>query len=252
MSEPKWDLGWPTVDYRAVLRGAEVTVSFKPYIAYDLKKYLDEEYANRRTYSAEFIESTVVGDSPEATAFFQKYFVGAKDLIRASDGLPGPKENNKIMEWIAAKMPWYRPSFIKTCIGGFADEAYEKDEGEDFFSLDPVDKVRLKQYIYVPEMGDFATVVMTHVMKLTSAHHLLFQQATSKSKLHRKKGYFETPVNHDLIEQIYNQAIERIDNMALDGKDCLPENKDQWASLVPYWHKLAVVRDSFSEIEAKN
>lgn len=250
---PKWELAWPEVAFNIGFKGAEFTVKFKPYRAYDLKQFLNEEYVSRATYSPDYVESTIAGESKEAKTFFKTYFVKAQDLVRKADGMKGPEDPAMVLDWIKARMPGYESALIRACFGGFA-EVSEENESDDFFSLDPTDKSILRQFVFVPELkqGEFATVTMTHSLKLTGTHHAMFQQATATSKMHRKKGYFERPINHDLIEQIYNQAIQTVEGMTITGLPCQPDNREAWAPLVPYWHKLAVVRTSFAEIEGKN
>jgi hypothetical protein len=245
---------------------APLFVHLKPYRADDLKKLLAET-ASAVKYEDDDISEIVKSKPEKITAFFWKHFIRISGHGRAS--AEGDPNEEKQRQWIRDNPRFDIPhKAVMDGFGGIATKVepeIESDEpatngngnhsGElDIFALDfeVTKSIVLTQRLYVPEIG-IADLEMAHNFRReTAAEYRRYEQATDKQLINRKRQAYQRSVNHDVIENLYNELAESVEGMTIKGEPCVIANKSKWAPLVPYWHKQLALMKFFSGIQSKN
>lgn len=252
--KPSWELASPEIAYPLSLRGRGFLVHMKPYRAYALKVYLRETNLK----SAPKSEGKLGLVDPDiydfnTIKFFMDHFIRFSGLLRRNptDGTQVELSAEETYNLVHAKFKGIENTVVRDAVGGVrADLAY--DDENEVFDLAGT-KVRTFQSIYQPALKAVARVDMLHHMANPSeTDYRQYRSATEEISVDSRRSTYERLRNYDVLEQLYNHLAQRIDGMTINGATCEEANKDQWADLVPLWHKTLVIGEVFGGVVAKN
>lgn len=130
-------------------------------------------------------------------------------------------------------------------------------EGEDIdiFSINfdnPVEEISLTQELFSPEKGRLEEIDITHFWgPATDPDFAAFKKATHQTYNSRKRT-FVARENYDVLEQLYNSKVTKVEGMCVGSERCVETNKKNWVDLIPLEHKLVVLELIFRKIRTKN
>jgi len=243
------------VDYEEDGEVYELVFAMKPYLAYDMKVLLGDVSMNYEPHDQRRIGMSSEG-SQAYGPFFDKYFARIDGLLQ-----PGSEESvshEDMLAWInendpraAIKRGVVRGGIgnVNSIVGG------EKKKGLVMKLGRSGSSIKCWRVLWNPDKNESDRLFVTHnVNKETDKDRRLYDQATGKSEIIRKKesAFMRSDQNFDSYEQLYDRLISHLDGYIIKGKPCTSENKDDWVRLVPFWEKYFVVDEVFRAVSSKN
>ncbi len=243
----RWELSAPTLSFPLKFGMLSYYVRMKAYRAYDLKQYL----AGTKAKTAPRGDSLVVREKDPfetaSAAFFSKTFAGYFGL---RDMTP-----EQIKAWVDAKQVGVEYATIQSTHGEIRidPERNISLQEEIAFDLSIGSAVPTFQHLWFDELKGVVRIEMTHrFAKVPEATYRRYSDATNATEIDRNRAEWGQVANYDVVEQCYDQLVTSVEGMCVNGHDCAPENKKEWAQLVPLWHKILVMGDVMRTVAAKN
>jgi hypothetical protein len=242
---PTWDVSKTTafpVELQSKGSTVGVYVYLTPYTSGELKAILRQAVAGYKRDNRDVeIERE---DKKIYTPLFDGHFV----KLGNSNGTPQAQR-----QWFDAR-PELKPSIVEYTFGGLRRDLPEVDETEGGLDIlaDFSEQTLVYQNIYDPTTNSVVRVDMTHNYSHPTEQQYREYRSARRNRFIQKRSLWTISENHNLLEKLYDAAIQSIDGMAVDGKPCTAATKPEWISGVPLWHKLFIVDQIFADIIEKN
>jgi len=107
--------------------------------------------------------------------------------------------------------------------------------------------------IYDPEQSKMIRVrIEHHHREITEPDNVKWRKATGKSEMDTEEGDLRRRENYNIIQDLYLAIIEDLEGVLINGKVCNSENRDDWASAIPFNWMYMVVGQAFRGTQLKN
>ena len=222
----------------------------RPYLPFAVKKFYDQVIPKRRRRTA--AETTVETPYPtDMREFVREHFLSFFGAVLESGEEPSVEmqrawldDNPAFLERI------FREGFDRVGPRVRKTEPPQKKAILVFGRQDT--RVDSEMRLYSRERKCEETLRVVHIIgRLTEADRHQIDSAISAIE-NARRGETYTSGNWDVIELKYNERIKSLDGALINGQACTPQNKTDWAKLVPFIMKFYVITQAFGEIELKN
>lgn len=225
-------------------------VAIRAYEPYAVKRFYDQVVPKRkrRTTTEQTFETQ---DAADVRAFVMDHFSSFSGASLEDGSEPSPtqqkewlKENPVFVErifrlGIDAVGPRTRPDQAKP---GKAILVFGQKEH----------RIPLEFRLYSP--GRQCEEILRPVAvldKLTQPDKHNYDKAISIIE-NSRRGEIYTEANWDVIEQLCDHKIKRLEGAVLDGQACVESNKEAWVKRLPLIAKIYVMAQAVQDIELKN
>lgn len=223
----------------------------RPYRAYEVKKFYDVMSLRRRSRGGQ--ERVLeIPDQSEAKQFFDEHFLKLGGVELENGEEPSPEQQR---EWINSHAD-IKVSVFRQGYDGIRNLELNGNGHVPrrlTLLLDSADqKVSCRWRIHSPERKtDEELILLHHLGRLTQADRSLYTKAMRFVENTRtNEQYLEG--NWDIVEQLYDSKIKRLEGAVVDGRPCTEENREGWKPLVPFCLKNFVMSAAMEEVDLKN
>ena len=230
--------------------GAEYVALFhmRPYGERELIDFLDEragEFTSKGRARLIIEPST----KPGFTELFDRYFVRL-------GGVEGDPSIEQQKAWLA-RHERLKQRVIQEGYGGGEILAPENEGVPHLHGLRLADitanRIAIGCTLWCEETSRAERVTVTHVLRAeTPEDNRKYAQATGRLENYTRKGTWKVLIDHAALCSLYDSMVEEVSGYVLDGAPCSPENKAAWLTLIPVWHKVAVIQEVFAGGSVKN
>ncbi|MFH1117919.1 MAG: hypothetical protein V1792_28695 [Pseudomonadota bacterium] len=234
--------------------GADLPINFHmaPYTPREMKAVL--QASGRAMKKAEGPNIRMTSGRQEACIpVFDRCFIKLSN-VQLPDGSEPSVESQKA--FLDAN-PHLKVDAVLRGYGGFETVAEEeKGEPTGIFILGdrpPDVRVKLLLKLWSDERKTIETVPLCHVVIPPSAtDRFKYDRATGEGEMNTRHWEYRTIEDYDVIESLYDKLACSVEGAVVNGVECVPDKKETWVRLVPYWHKYIVVQEMFRRGRAKN
>jgi hypothetical protein len=232
-----------------------ILFKMKPYRSYSVKKFYDEMmYAVRSRIGPELVFTAQ--EYISAKKFVDQQLICMINLVY-EDGSELTLEQQK--KWLDQqedlKIAVFNQGFDGVTL------APSINGNGDFTSIDKTKlvvfeiaghKICIQWKLYSEERKEEAQVILTHYLnRITQQERHRYNQSFHlKENTRRNEQYVET--NWDVVEQLYDFKVKKLEGALIEGEACTEENKVAWVPQVPFCMKAFVISQALQEIELKN
>lgn len=217
----------------------------KPYRSYAVKSFYDDLMPRRKTLSRgeRIVE---IPDSAKVRQFIDAHFVRMEGVASADGSEPDVSiQRSWLNQNEAFMIRVFRQGYDAITRPDFAET-----NGHRPLQLFGPDQSDVEAQWTLYSEGIDHRVIVTHTMnRLTKLDHDKYQKAVRLIENNRE-SYVQA--NWDVVEQLYDQKVQRLSGALLSGKLCDESNLKEWIPLVPFCMKVFVMGQVSQELETKN
>jgi len=227
-------------------------VSMRAYKPYPVKKFYDQCIPKRKQRSS--VERAIEApDYTDLRAFVLDHFLSFEGA-ELEDGSEPTIEQQR--QWLKENPVFleriFRNGIEKVGAPGKAEPSGESGKAVLLFGQRE-HHIPLEIGLYSPETGTRETLRFTaHLERLSQSQKHQYDKAISVIENSRRNELYQEN-NWDVIEQIANQALKRLDGaVVIDGEPCAEANKENWIARLPLLMKVYALAQAIQEIDIKN
>ncbi len=185
--------------------------------------------------------------------FVRNHFVALTNVAIDDKGTE-PSVDQKRM-FLEANPHLYGRIFRECIMGGIklAPEA-EEDVTKAFFILDMNargSEVKMEVELVDPKAQTILIPVVHKMAKESEKDRSRYNRA-QKTRMRTHKGEWRVATNYDIIRNLYNNLVEGLEGILLEGQPLTANNKTAWVDLVPFFWKVTAINELFKAVRVKN
>ena len=193
-------------------------------------------------------------NTDEYVDFFDRHFIKLSGKIANEAGAEPTLDEQKA--WLAAALPLKLRAVVDGYWGVKTPEEMNGShpKSDRLVMVIPTGKKILTHVpLFCEKSGIEETIELIHHLRQENrSEYAQYMKATAASERHVRKQEQKIVQDHDTIERLYNELVQKIDGAVLLGKPCVAENKDKWVDHIPYWYKTFVLTEAFREVARRN
>lgn len=223
-------------------------VSMKPYEPYAVKKFYDQMMPRRKARAAGEHE-IVTSDDADIVEFVKDHFLSFSGAT-LEDGTEPTLEQQR--EWISGNDA-FAGRIFRNGVDALKSPDAPEESGKAILVFGQKEhKIEYEIVLYSPERKTEETIKLTaYLEKFTQPDKHKYEKAISFIENSRRKESF-VEANWDVIEQLCNHKIIRLEGAVINGESCEKSNIQDWIKMYPLIHKLFVVGKAIQDIDIKN
>ncbi len=232
----------------------EIWVHLRRYSNPDLRELLSNTGIAYESAGSRGKIRAVSSNASLVQKFFDDHFLKLSK-VSSEDGSEPSLEIQK--EWLAEQDPLrdIKRRAVLLGFGGIHSEISGEDPGGTLVLTvgKKTEKVSCRLIMVDPEMGKARFYNFCHVFRMpTKADGNRHSRSTGETEINTRKSQWGVDVDHDALELLYNDLIERAEGYSMQGEECLENNKERWVRQIPYWHKYHALEELFRGVQTKN
>lgn len=227
-------------------------VAMKAYQPYSVKKIYDLVLPRRKQRTATE-RSVEIQDLAPIRDFVLDHFIFFSGA-QLEDGSEASVEMQK--QWLEEN-----PSFLERifrfgldAVGPSDDfETLESGTGKAILVFGQKEhRIKLEMRLYSPERKQEERIKLTAILeKLTQSDKHKYDKAIAIIENSRRNETY-LQANWDVIEQLCNHKLRKLENAVINGEACEESNRDSWIKQLPLIAKIYIMGQANQEIDLKN
>jgi len=229
---------------------AKIFAHLSPYEPRELKAVLERAMFSHKVEGK--IREDIPGDLSAYAELARKHYLGLSNVASDDEGAEAPDD-------VKRQLFESNPVFQRRCaLDGYGEITLGRpDEAKASakFLLLPTrsDVIKVKAWQkFVAPGGSIVRVDFEHEMEKEAKGHRSRYDSAMKSQTNIKTNESRFDIAYDTLEQLYANLMRTVRGYCLNGQLCTPENREEFARLIPLWHKLQIVHHQFDRTTVKN
>jgi len=168
----------------------------------------------------------------EREAFLDRHLIKISGL-QTTDGVEPSLDEQR--SWLKEN-PQFKVALWESFVDAKFHEVQDVAKRGTILSMAYTQKVKSRWCLYCPERSKEAPIVMTHhFTRLTREDHDRYWKAFKIIEKARGNGLqHRLEADWDVVEQLYDRRVNRLEGAVIDGAPCEEANKRDWIDCVPF------------------
>lgn len=250
--KPKLELGAEVYVYPITTPGDrhKLMVSMRAYEPYAVKKFYDEVIPRRKARST--TERAVIqGDRAGIREFVMGHFLSFEGATLEDGTEPTPVE---MADWLHEN-----PAFVERIFREGVDALKPSEESEEETPGKAIlvfgkkeHRVPFEMRLYAPERKTEEVLSLVAVLeRFQQPDKHRYEKAIAYIENSRKGESF-VEANWDVIEQLCNHKLLRLEGAVINGEPCVEGNREAWIPRLPMIAKIYAAAQATQDIDIKN
>lgn len=210
--------------------------------SHEVKAFLNDMYGGAQVANMPGEVEHAPGDERGCYEFVDKHF-------RLISGIEGDATQEDMRAFLDAN-PQLKVRLLKEGYDGIRLDVDEAAPGKLVLMRPTNTTVKVKRLLYCPAGEKIVEVRYKHVLRKETEEDRIKHKRALRMVEKGPKTFVR--VNFDVLEQLYDNLVQRIDGMTIDGAPCTEANKSDWIKQVSLFDKVFAVNRVFSKIAVKN